>query len=219
MLFMVTAFTAKGQFYYSPKFSVGAKGGATVSQRSFTPDIPQSFIVGSMIGVTARYTEEKYFGLVAEVNFEQRGWKEAFGETAFSYQRRLSYIQVPFLTHIYFGNETIKGFFNLGPEVGFLIGESYKANFDINTINDNADFPHLEHPTEQYTEPVTGKVDYGISLGGGLELFMDKRNSVQLEGRFYYGLGNVFGNSKSDFFSASNGYSVMVSLGYMFRVR
>lgn len=216
---LVTSFTAKGQFYYSPNFSVGFKGGATVSQRTFSPDVPQSFIVGSMFGVSARYTEEKYFGLIAELNFEQRGWKEDFDGEPYSYQRRLSYIQLPILTHIYFGNDRFKGFFNLGPEIGFLIGDNYKSSFDIYTVDSDADFPSVEHSTEQYTEPLTGKFDYGISVGGGMELFMSKRNSLQLEVRGYYGLGNIFGNSKSDTFSASNGYSIMATLGYMFRIR
>ncbi|MFI3239857.1 MAG: porin family protein, partial [Bacteroidales bacterium] len=196
-IFLLTSSVAKGQFYYSPNFSVGFKGGATVSQRTFSPDVPQSYIVGSMFGVSARYIEESLFGLVAELNFEQRGWKENFDGEPYSYERRLSYIQIPVFTHIYFGNDRIKGFFNLGPEIGFLIGDSYKSSFDIYTIDSDPDFPSLEHSTEQYTEPLTGKVDYGISLGGGMEVFMSKRNSLQLEGRFYYGLGNIFGNSKS----------------------
>jgi hypothetical protein len=40
-----------------------------------------------------------------------------------------------------------------------------------------------------------------------------------LEGRFYYGLGNVFGSRKKDAFSASTGMSFMVTLGYMYRLK
>ncbi len=219
LVLLAGCFSAKSQFYFSPNFSVGAKGGVTISQRTFSPDVPQTFITGAMFGVSARYIEEKLFGLIAEINFEQRGWKESFDGEPFSYERRLSYIQIPLLTHIYFGNDVVKGFFNLGPEIGFLIGDNYKSNFDINTVNDNSAFPLSVHRTDQYTEPLTGKFDYGISAGGGIELFINKKNSLQLEGRFYYGLGNIFDSSKADVFSASNGYSIMVSLGYMFRLK
>ena len=40
-----------------------------------------------------------------------------------------------------------------------------------------------------------------------------------LEGRFYYGLGNIFHSAKKDVFSASRGMSIELTLGYMIRVR
>ena len=62
-------------------------------------------------------------------------------------------------------------------------------------------------------------LDYGISAGLGLEWFQSLKQSFKLEGRFYYGLGDVFSNHKTDPFSASNSMSVMVTLGYFYRLK
>lgn len=61
----------------------------TMSQISFAPSIRQSMIQGMMMGFTFRYTEERNFGLIAELNIEQRGWKEDFEEAPFEYAARL----------------------------------------------------------------------------------------------------------------------------------
>ena len=71
---------------------------------------------GILMGVKARYTEEKFFGLIAELNIEQRGWREVFEETDFNYTRKLTYITLPILTHIYFGSDKAKGSFTLVPD-------------------------------------------------------------------------------------------------------
>ena len=54
----------------------------------------------------------------------------------------------------------------------------------------------------------------GICIGAGMELNLNVKHSLLLEGRFYYGLTDVFPNHKIDVFSASNPMSVIVTLGY-----
>lgn len=219
----MTAFAATtaadAQRYYSPNVSIGGKAGVTLSQMSFSPGIRQSMLMGGMAGVMFRYTEERNFGLIAELNIEQRGWKENFEELPFQYQRTLTYIQLPLLTHIYFGSRRVKGFVNLGPEIGYMIASGTKANFDYANPSTVEGFPMHNRMTEQMNTEVKNKFDYGISAGIGMEVFMNRRNSILLEGRFYYGLGNIFPASKADTFAASRSMSIMVNLGYMFRIK
>jgi hypothetical protein len=40
-----------------------------------------------------------------------------------------------------------------------------------------------------------------------------------LEGRFYYGLTDVFPNHKTDIFAGSNSMTVSVTLGYFYRLK
>lgn len=216
---LIASLCAGAQRYYSPNVSIGGKAGITMSQMSFSPSIRQSMIMGGMAGITFRYTEERNFGIIAELNIEQRGWKEDFEELPFQYERTLTYIQIPILTHIYFGSRRVKGFFNLGPEIGYMIASSIKANFDYNNPAGEAGFPMQNRMTEQLATPVKNKFDYGISAGAGLEVFVNRKNSILLEGRFYYGLGNIFPASKADTFAASRSMSIMVGLGYMFRIK
>ncbi len=197
---------AMAQREYSPNFSVGVRGGATLSSMAFTPEVHQSMIQGLTMGVTARYTEEKYFGLIGE---------EA---PQFEYSRTLTYVQIPLLTHIYFGSRKVKGFFNLGPEVGFLINDKITANFDYNKYDAIEGFPQGYRTNEQLRMEVQNTFDYGIAGGAGIEFFINRRNSIQLEGRYYFGLGNIFKATKRDYFASSRSTSIEVTLSYLFRV-
>ena len=210
---------SSAQRAYEPHFSIGGKAGMTLSNMAFTPSIEQSMLQGISVGAVARYVEENFFGLVAELNIEQRGWKETFDETEFSYQRRLTYIQLPVMTHIYFGSKKFKGFINLGPSVGYMIADNISANFDYTNPAAVEGFPIANRHVNQMSMDIKNRFDYGICGGGGIELIIKGKHSLLLEGRYYYGLGNIFSAKKKDEFSASRGTSIQVSLGYMFHIK
>lgn len=217
LLILGSASNALAQTHYESNIAIGAKGGTTFSMISLSPSVPQSMIMGMMMGVTFRYIEERNFGFIVELNMMQRGWKEKFEkDPEYAYQRRLTYLHLPFLTHIYFGSHRFRGFFNAGPEVCWLIGDSYSGNFDLaNPPVFNEEF----RETEQLDMPVNSKFDYGISAGVGMELILKNKHSITLEGRYYFGIGNLFGSSKTDHFGKSNSMSISVALGYMFRIK
>lgn len=217
--FLCSVSHASAEKHFSSNVAIGGKGGVTFSRMAFSPSVPQTMLMGTMIGATFRYAEEKNFGFIVELNAEQRGWKETFKQTSYTFQRRLTYIQLPLLTHIYFGNTKFQGFFNAGPELGYMIGEKTTSNFDVNNFASLSDFPSTNRNTAQFTMGINSKIDYGISVGAGMEYIAKHHNSFVLEGRFYYGLGNVFSSHKKDVFSASTGMSVMVTLGYMYRIK
>lgn len=207
------------QRVYDPHFSLGGKAGVTFSNMAFTPSIEQSMIQGISIGAVARYTEEKFFGIVAEFNIEQRGWKETFDETAFTYQRRLTYLQLPVMTHIYFGSHRMKGFVNLGPSVGYMIADGISSNFDYRNPASVEGFPIANRHINQMAMDIKKRFDYGICAGAGIEITFRRKHSFLLEGRYYYGLGNIFSAKKADEFSASRGTSIQVAFGYMFHLK
>lgn len=211
-------FSVFSQRTYEPKFYIGGHAGISLSRVNFSPSVPQSFLIGKQGGVSFRYAEESHFGLIGELNFMQRGWTETFEDAPLSYHRTINYLNIPILTHIFFGSEHFKVFFNLGPEISFMIGESSSSNFDTSNVESVTDFPKT-HRSEQYGLNVTTKFDYGISAGTGIELIIAKKHSIMLDGRFYYGLGNIFPSHKTDYFSASPNMSIVVSLGYMFRLK
>lgn len=213
------AVNAVAQKHYEPNVAVGAHAGVTLSRTNFQPSVPQSFSAGFALGGKFRYMEEKHFGLVAELNVEQRGWKEKFEGQDFNYTRRFTYLQLPIMTHLYFGGDKCHFFFNAGPSVGIMIGESTSSNFDYNHIDQIADFPVTNRYNDQLSLDVKHKFDYGITAGAGVEYIASHKHSFTLEGRFYYGLNDVFSNRKRDTFSGSGGMSVMVTLGYYYRLK
>lgn len=165
-----------------------------------------------------RYIEENHFGLIIEANWMQRGWGEDFEGAPYNYHRITNYVEVPFMAHIYFGRRG-KFFINVGPEVSFFIGESTKANFDPANMNSLPDFPIKNRTNTQMTMPVHHRMDYGITGGLGGEFNINKWNSVSLEVRAYFGLGNVMPDKRADVFSLSNQLTIAAEVGYWFRVK
>lgn len=219
VLTVITSLLAIAQTHYEGNFSVGGKAGALFSRVNFNPSVEQTMCPGVTAGVMFRYIEEKHFGLMAEFNVVQRGWKEAFEESEYSYSRRLTYLELPVMTHIYFGNGRVKGFFNLGPELNVMIGDGISSNFDYSSAGTIDYFTQSPRHIEQMAMKVKNKLDYGICVGAGMELNITPKHSLLLEGRFYYGLTDVFPNHKTDIFSGSNSMSLMVTLGYLYRLK
>ena len=207
------------QTHYKPHLSIGVKGGMTMSKMSFSPSVKQSFSNGSAGAVTFRYTEEKLFGLIAELGWAQRGWKENFEDSPCQYSRSLTYIKLPILTHIYFGSPRFKCFVNLGPEFDYMIADNISSNFDYRNPFEADGFPTKARMTEQMSMDIKNKFDYGITGGIGIEFYLPPRNSLTLEGRYYFGLGNIYPAAKADTFSASRNTSIEITLGYNFRLK
>ncbi len=219
LLCLLSNSVLQAQTHYEAQISVGGKAGATLSKVNFNPSVPQMMLPGFMAGGTFRYIEERHFGLIGELNIEQRGWKEKFDGYDYQYQRSLTYLQLPVLTHIYFGSSRFHCYFNAGPEIGFMIASSTKSNFDYNHFEEIEGFPSANRSTSQFAMKIKNRFDYGISAGAGIEWFMDRRHSFTLEGRFYYGLNDVFSNHKTDVFSGSSSMSIMVTLGCYYRLK
>lgn len=219
ILAVVAALLATAQTHYEGNISVGGKAGATLSSVNFNPTVQQVMLPGFTAGVMFRYIEEKNFGLIAELNVTQRGWKENFEESNYKYNHSFTYLELPIMTHIYFGSRRVKGFFNLGPEINVMLGDDIKSNF---SYQDAAVLDYFLNDTrhiEQMSMKVDNRLDYGICAGAGLELGLNSKHSLLLEGRFYYGLTDVFPNHKTDIFSSSNSMTIMVTLGYLYRLK
>ena len=213
-LVMMVAMLVNAQAPQEHIMAVGGKAGMTLSRLNFSPTVPQTMSPGVTAGVMFRYIAEKNFGLVGEFNVVQRGWKEVFEESDYQYSRKFTYLELPILTHIYFGGKRIKGFFNLGPELNVMLADGISSNFDYREAPDLEYFNYNTRRIEQLTMDVNNRLDYGICIGAGMELNLNVKHSLLLEGRFYYGLTDVFPNHKIDVFSASNPMSVIVTLGY-----
>ena len=197
---------------------VGVAGGLNMSELDVQPQIRQTSLNGLNSGLFVRYTSEKYFSMICaaqlEVNYSQRGWNEEFDkDVPYSYSRTLNYIEVPFLAHLSWGKEPrgLQFFINLGPQIGVLVSESEEYGGGL----DPEQRPETIRPI--YGKEAEKRFDYGILGGAGLEL-KTKIGNFFLEGRYYYGLSDIFGNSKVDDFGRSANKTISVRLGYSIRL-
>jgi hypothetical protein len=205
----------------------------TMASVNFLPKVPQGLLNGKTMGLTLRYTGEKYFNsicaVVAEVNLTETGWKESIldlndqpvmrldADEPERYERRLTYLQIPVFARLGWGRERrgFQFFFQVGPQVGFLQSEHTETNFDVAYRNVN---DRISPVWVQDTMAVENKLDYGISAGLGMEFSHPKVGHFLLEGRYYYGLGNLYGNSKRDYFAISNQQNIVIKLSYLFDI-
>ena len=179
---------------FKPQWYLGAKGGATLSMVNFTPNVGQGFTLGANYGPVVRYLSHKNAGFQLEVLYQERGWKE----TNNNYNRKLTYLSLPFMTHITFGNKIVRAIVNLGPEVSYLCKEK----------------GILESETPQYL-PVKNKFDYGIVGGLGIE-FRTNFGVYQLEGRYYFGIGKIYSARATDYFRMSSNQNIAVNFAILF---
>ena len=184
--------------------------------------------------------------VVAEVNYTQMGWKEKILDMddlpvplhtdesqTLSYARKISYIQVPLLARLGWGRERngFQFFIQLGPQVGFYMSDQTDSNFDVrdpafNPKVENGKYSpdylyagkRVSHVVAQDSMVIENKIDYGIDLGAGLEFSNRHVGHFIVEGRYYYGLGNIFGNTKRDYFGRSNFGTILVKFTYLFDI-
>ena len=213
------------------EYAIGVGGGYVLSRIGFMPEVQQQMHGGLIGGLSFRYTCEKYFScicaLAAEVNFAQLGWKEkildsddnpvinTLTELPEEYERTINYVQVPVFARLGWGRER-KGFqffFQAGPQLGLYLNEQTKTNFDLRYRNASK---RVSQIVAQDTMSVERKLDYGIAAGLGLEYSHPKVGHFMLEARYYYGLGDIFRNSKRDYFGRSSISNIVVKLTYLF---
>ncbi len=210
-LFILSSSTAFAQKRFEQKHAIGLTGGVAWSYMSFGPtNVSQKMHLGPSMGLAYRYLESKYFGLQIELLYTQRGWKDELKNyPQYHFSRTLNYFEIPFLSHIYFGNDRINGFFNIGPKIGLFFNDHISTNI----VEPIPNYLNAHHTLE-----VAQKIDYGITAGVGMEVKM-KRHSIMLEGRFYFGLNDLFPNEKKDVFETSSNQNISVAATYLFYLK
>ena len=219
---------------YRNVFSLGIGGGYALNTVTFQPTVTQTMHGGITGGIALRYTCEKYFSTICavqmEVNYAQLGWKQDIktieGKDVVNpatgvkeeYSRDQNYVQIPLLAHLAWGKEQngVCGFLNLGPQFGFSLSESTHKTYDTPYFGGDDTPGRVNVVSAQESMPIENTFDYGITAGAGVEYHRQGIGRFALEGRYYYGLGNIFGDSKRDYFGTSNHSTIYVKLTYMF---
>ncbi len=205
-LFLTVAMLASAQpALREPEMYVGAQGGVLASMMLFNPTINLSPLYphwGANAGVVFRYAGHRYCGLQVELNYMQRGWRERATDTSIEYSRRLDYIELPFLTHIYFG-KNCRGFVNIGPQIGFLLYDSKPATTDL---------------SYQRLTDISQRFDWGAA--GGLGFYaITIAGTWQLEARFNFSLSNIFDNSAGAHFANSEHMNLSLNFAYLWKIK
>ena len=200
--------------------TIGLNGGYLLNRTSFNPTIKKVFKGGETFGVTVRYTCEKYFAAIcaiqAEINYANMGWKEDIDPELSSdtYYRDMRYIQMPIFARLSWGRER-KGFlfgFLIGPQLGYCFSETEHYS------DPWAGTPRPNNVTQQYGKTVERRFEYGISGGLSFEIGTKHAGRFMLEGYYFYGLSDIFNNSKKDPFGRSANGAIIVKAAYLYDI-
>lgn len=207
---------------FNNELYIGAGAGAYASRVDFVPGIPQNLKFDYHAGVSAKYITQKHLGLIVEANYSRRGWVEEFDDGSdFSYSRTLNYLEIPFMTHAYFGNKT-RFIINVGPQLSFLINDKQEMSIALAQDLEDRRVPDPEAPIGVQYSPIEDlkKIDYGIVGGLGIELNTGI-GAFDVEGRYYFGLGDVFESrrSRNAYFGRSAHRIIEAKLTYYLQIR
>ena len=192
---------------------LGVVGGGALSEYTFHPQVTQQYTKGYTTGVAIRYIEETLFGLQAELLLTQRGYSDYYeDEPELQFTRKLTYLEMPILAHVYFnvGSKHVVTF-DAGPKLGYYLWDDISSTLPDN-FGQLGDTQHFGAVWKHHQLEVTKKFDYGIMAGLGYEFKFNKEMSAQISGRYYYGLGNMWPDSKSDDFEVSSNQSIHLVL-------
>lgn len=213
---IITLFSYGQKKEFKPEWNVGVGFGPTFSSVDFQPRVSTSNRLQYHGGFAVRYLSENHLGLIAELNYSQQGWEQSFKEDPeYAHSHQLNYLELPILTHIYFGNK-VRFVFNLGPKISFLLSDSEKMSQELSDYLSSGNAPETM-VTHQYYRMADKKIDYGLLVGMGLE-FRTGIGSFALEGRYTFGLGDIYNNTRSDVFSRSANRVISAKLTYFVKL-
>lgn len=200
------------------EFQFGTIGGANMSSYTLNPSVTQDKSLGYTAGLGVRYIEEKYFGLQCELLLTRRGMKDRYDlYPQYSFERQLTYIELPVMAHVYFDiKKRSEVALDLGLKLGYYLADNSTSNLDggFDVIAQSATHGYAHHSI-----PVDQKLDYGIQAGLGYEFKLNRRLSLLLQGRYYFGLGDIFPNTKADTYETSSNQSIQIVMALWFHHR
>jgi len=200
------------QYNTMSEWYIGPSAGASMSTINLMPKlVDKLYTQGKTFGFTTRYISENHFGFQIDLNYFEAGWKEDLSglkkASEYSYARKLNFVEVPFLMHAYTGSETSRVFLNVGPKFSYLLSESENIR-DLSINNQLRD----------HNKAVANPFQYGIVAGAGLEFHL-MRSVLGLEGRYCYGLTNLFDDKiDSENFSSSSLQTISLNVYFLFEL-
>lgn len=190
---------------FKPLFSLGVKQGVNYSTVSFSPGIDQGLTFGYTGGFVYKYQNEKLFGLQLELNYIQKGWTENLDTINNSYNRRLNYIELPFITQIILGKKpNFKYYVNLGTSFAYLLSE--KETLEVN---------NELYRREYYEKEIENLFDYSV-LGELGVMYNTEIGEFQIGVRYQLTFTDLFDVTEETIFDNSQNSIFSLSLTYFF---
>ena len=127
--------------------------------------------------------------------------RQVFGLLA----RKLDYVELPLLMHLYFGRNLHRFYINVGPEIGYCFHESEQGQ---------------KHPTAQTQyAAIDHPFDWGIAAGIGYYARTHRCGAFELGLRFHYSFGDTFLSRKTAYFDRSAAINAGIHIAYLWELK
>lgn len=134
--------------------------------------------LGLSIGAELEYPISDMFSAQAGLLIIGKG--ATYSDEDFEAKDRITYLELPILAKVWFGEDDMRFYANAGPSLSFAMGGKSKVEFDGETETEKLKFGSGEE--DDYRG-----FDLGFQLGGGI-LLMEK---YQIDLRYGLGLSNI----------------------------
>lgn len=183
-----------------------------MGQLQFNKRVPET-----AFGLAVYHMSTKHFGLQAEINYANKGYKigkeySSFGlpDSGWTYSRSINYIEIPLLTHVEIGKGRFHIIANLGPQFSYAISSSETFNQNVTS------FTGIKTGDIYISNTKTNGFQFGLAVGGGIN-YRFNFGIIQLEARYYLGLSNIipprkYSNFQNQHFGATISYYYLVPI-------
>lgn len=209
LLLLFSGFSAFAQERGLKRTYLGINSGFSLSRIIIDPSFDymfnfstdQGFRSGFDGGIVFLHYSQPRVGIQMELNYSQRGWTENLD--TISYNRRLDYVEFPFLTHFDIGKKKLKIAISFGPVISYFISEKKQVNYlDENQVKEYYSF-ELDH-----------KLEGALCIGLGVNKYT-RIGNFQAEVRIKQGLTSIFKKDRVPEFSSSQNQAIELKISYL----
>lgn len=211
LLLLLPLLTSAQDLPFTKEYYIGAKGGLVFSRVKFKPYVDMNLSQGNAGGLILRMISEPHVGIQMEFNYLQKGWEEKpLPGATHNYYHKLTYLDIPIMTHANLGNNKYRFTLNIGPSVAFLLSDAQGMN------PSDLEIPSSP-PVAYWGQPIDRSVDFLFVGGIGSEYHFNRHAALALDIRLFYSLTNLY-DSKKYGYDPSQTNGIQATLAYLFRL-
>ncbi|QNH62768.1 porin family protein [Hymenobacter sediminicola] len=186
-------------FSHAQGVKLGVKVGASYASISGDDTEDAKYKLGFNGGLTANFGFSDLLSFQPELLYSQKGFQYEEDDLDLKAKQTYHYVDVPLLLRI----NADGPFFELGPQVGVLLGQKSKVTVDGEEVDSDSD-----SDLDGYN-----RVDFGYIAGVGYQL----ESGLSVGVRYNGGIGNIFENEDGSGDDSKVRNSVFqLQLGYVF---
>jgi hypothetical protein len=218
---MTFGLISQAQVTIIPKVGASFGNYAYNSSEVEDEDEKSKYNSGLTLGAGFNFAAGEMFSIQPELLYIQKGQK--YSEDGDYYKTRFNFIEIPVLVKVSFGSETVKGYVNAGPSLGYALNgkNSFKFSEMGLTVSGSERIKFAEEPadggddeTTYYNPEFVNRVDLALQFGGGVG-FQAGPGMLLLDARYGLGMSKFYKAQEDiDFKGDGKSRTLALTLGY-----